>query len=147
MSDKRFVRNGSVGLLQSIAPVVQTGDGTVTGTYFDRQAYPEDFADALVVASFGALGGGGTVSSTVTVEESDASGSGYTQVTDENLIDESSMVFTAAGIAYRSIRLNKLKRYVRAKAVVDFTAGSSPSQPLSVEIIGINPRWNPSEDN
>jgi len=147
MSDKLFVRNGAVGLLQSIVPQAQVGDGTLNGTPFDRQDFSEEFADALVVSDLGALTSDGSVSVTVTVEESDTEGSGYTQVTDTNLIDEISMVFTAAGIAYRSIRLNKLKRFVRAVAVLDFTAGTTPQMPIAVSIIGINPRWNPIENN
>lgn len=148
MANTQFVRNGHVGLVQSIAAQVSDEDETINGTPIDRQDFPEEFHDALVVVNVGSLAGGGTVSVTVTVQESDTEGSGYTQVTDtENGIDEASMVFTAAGIKYRSVKLKNLKRFVRPSAAIDFTGGSSPSIPIAVDIIAINPRWSPSEDN
>lgn len=148
MADKLFVRNGHVGLVQSIVPQVEVGDGTINGTPLDRHALPEEFQDVLLVASVGALAGGGTVSVTITLEESDASGSGYTQVTDENIIDEASIVFTAGSqVAYRSARLHALKRYVRPVAATDFTGGSDPEIPIEVKLIAINPRWSPAQSN
>ncbi len=145
--DKQFLRNGHVTPFQSIVAQVEAGDGTINGAAFDRADHAEDYADALVVASFGDLGGGGTLSSVVTIEESDTEGSGYTAVSSDLIIDEASMTFTGVGVQYRSLRLNKCKRFVRAVAASDFTAGTSPSIPLSVLIVGINPRWSPSEDN
>lgn len=147
MSDKLFLRNGAVGLLQSLVPLAQVGDATLSGAVFDREDYPEDYADALIVANLGALTSDGTVSVTVSVQESDVEGSGFTAITDTNLIDEATMVFTAAGIAYRSLRLNKCKRFIRVVAVLDFTGGTTPQMPVSAVIIGINPRWSPAENN
>lgn len=148
MANTQFVRNGHVGLVQAIAAIVSSTDETINGTPYDRQDFPEEFHDALVVANVGALAGGGSVSVTVTVQESDSESSGYTQVTDtDNGIDEASMVFTGAGIKYRSVKIKNLKRFMRPSAAIDFTGGSSPSIPIAVEIIAINPRWSPSEDN
>lgn len=147
MNDKFFVPNGMVVLHQSIVPQVEAGDGTINGTPFDRQDHPECPQDLLIIASLGALGGGGTVSVTVTVEESDTEGSGYTQVTSEEIISDESLVFAGAGKDYLSVRASGVKRFLRAKAVSDFTDGTDPSIPLEVLIVGINPRWNPAENN
>jgi len=147
MNDKRFVPNGTVNVFQSIVPQVEAGDGTINGVPFDKQDHPDCPQDFLVVASFGALGGGGTLSATVTVEESDTEGSDYTQVTSENVISAQSLVFTGAGKDYLSVRASGVKRFLRAKVASDFTDGTDPSIPLEVLIIGINPRWNPAESN
>jgi hypothetical protein len=142
-----FLKNDAMKLVQSIKPQLLNADGTTNGTAINRNSYKEQYQDAKVLISIGELTSDGTVSITVTVEDS-ANNSDFAAVTDLEVIEAASYVATTENHTYDlGLRLQHCRQYVRAKVVIDFTAGTSPTQGIEVAFLLLNPRWNPAETN
>jgi len=92
-----------------LTPVAQTA-GTATGTGIDCRGYDE----ALIILALGVIPSNGTVD--VHIEESDALGSGYADITDADFAQK--VAGTGALTYVGRINLRGRKRYIRAINVV-----------------------------
>ena len=102
----------------------QTATGTATGV--DLQSYDGD----LVLILDSTAGSGNTPTLDVTIEHSDALGSGYTALTGAAF----TRVTTSASNQKLVISKDEAKRYVRVAYTI---SGSSPSFTFSVNGVGV----------
>ena len=123
--------NSNLDVNESIRPAVLSADA-------DGQAVDLLGSDScLIVVSVGAVTGTMTTT-TVTLEESDVSGSGYTDVADADILgtEPTLTANTAFQFGYRGA-----KRYVRAT----FTVGAATNAAVSATVIRGNLARSPSE--
>jgi hypothetical protein len=106
------------------ATAARTATGSATGV--DVQAYDGD----LVLVLDSAAGTGTTPTLAVTVEHSDALGSGYTAITGAAF----TQVTTTASQQKLVISKDEAKRYVRVTYTI---GGSTPSFTFSVNAVGV----------
>jgi hypothetical protein len=106
------------------ATAARTATGSATGV--DVQAYDGD----LVLVLDSAAGTGTTPTLAVTVEHSDALGSGYTAITGAAF----TTVTTTASQQKLVISKDEAKRYVRVTYTI---GGSTPSFTFSVNAVGV----------
>lgn len=108
------------------APVAGTA-GTVNGTGFDRLGFNSCVLDVECGA---ATGSPSSFTLDVKLQHSDASGSGYADLTGAAVAQ-----ITAAGRKRKSVNLAGAKRYIRAVTVVTLTGGSTPTLPNAAIVI------------
>jgi hypothetical protein len=111
----------------AIAPISTTA-ATLTGVAIDRRGYQD------VVFSFQRGEDSGTPDDflmTGKIQESDASGSGFTDITGA-AITSLTQDSEVNAISNLRVNLRSTKRYIRAISAISFTAGSSPELAVAV---------------
>lgn len=114
----------------SSAAAAGTNGNTYAGTAFDAR----DYQSALLTLAVGSATGSPTsYSVTVTIEESDASGSGYAAVSGFELAADDG---DGAGAYSLPINLSARKRYVRVSVAIVTAGGTSPTVPFGTILVG-----------
>lgn len=108
------------------------GSETINGTGIDRmtQGAQQGWLSCILSLHSGAATGSPS-SYTVDckLQESDSSGSGYTDISGAAVTQQ-----TAAGFGSVAVNLKGCKRYIRAVVTVAITGGTSPTVPVSSTI-------------
>lgn len=123
---------GAYALPQIGTAAKAAGSETINGTGIDRmtQGAQQGWMSCVLVLNVGTeTGSPSSFTADCKLQESDSSGSGYTDISGASVTQQ-----TAAGFGSVAVNLKGCKRYIRAVVTVAITGGSSPTVPVSSTI-------------
>ncbi len=124
---------GAYALPQIGIPSTNSAAATTDGTAIDRMTQGADQGWLSCILAFNVGSASGTPDSFTAdckLQESDASGSGFTDITGAAVTQR-----TAAGQGFVNVNLKGCKRYIRATVTVAFVNGTSPRLPVAATIV------------
>ena len=135
--------DGGVSRSVALRPQQLTGSSDVNGVTIDKRALDTDYQFAKFVFQLGAKGGNVAPTSliaTFRAQHSDASGSGWADITDTEIAEASVALADENTQGEIGIHLRGTKRYVRLVGLPAFTGGTAPAVLAAAELILGEPR-------
>lgn len=121
-------------ITNAVLPQRVSGSSDVNGTVIDLFTSRGATEGVLKVTVGAATGTPTTAQVTVRVQHSDASGSGFVDVTDTDIVSTVGLVKLENTSGQIELAIDGLKRYIRAVVLPAFSGGSSPTLSVSAEL-------------
>lgn len=133
--------DAKIKIVPGVPPAATRSAATVNGSAIDRRSLEVSgggqWLEGNLILEVGAAAGAPTtISVTAKLQESADGSTGWTDVTDRDRIEASSLVVTAENtLTLLGFRCPGLKRYIRPVLVVAFTGGTSPTIFCNVSVL------------